>query len=121
MGRPKWETNEVHLHVFVLTYVRTPIHASYLTTEHTAGQLCQEQIVNQLTKRKRFFWLTDVKRFQPMMVGWCINFDQCQKWMAAQIHSPDNQEVKKELGPGAQHSHGEHSSNGPKTSHEASP
>lgn len=55
------------------------------------------------------------------MVGWCINSDQCQKRMATQIYSPDGQEVKNELGPGAQYSLGRHTSNDPKTSHYALP
>jgi hypothetical protein len=34
------------------------------------------------------------------MAGWYISFDQSQKCFAAQIHLPDYQEFKKELGQG---------------------
>lgn len=51
------------------------------------------------------------------MAGWCISFDQSQKCFMAQIHLPDNQEVKKELGQGAWYSLGGHAPSDPKTSH----
>lgn len=75
----------------MLTYT-----APYPHTEPMARQLFQGQ--NQLTRANVHF---GVQAGGGSAYGqWCISLDQAQKCLAVQIHLPNNQEVKKELGQG---------------------